>query len=139
MSTLSQDLDKTLALTRRIRSGYQPTDEEVEMLQRTIAALVPLIQAGIEAVNNVLVAFVSRASEVYNQLPQEVRQTYERGVERERSKAAHPAGKASRAIGDINAELRQSLQADLHLVPDGPNYMARRDAEIQRRISEQSI
>lgn len=107
MSSLGQDLENCLELSLRIRSGYQPTDEDIQLIKRTFEVLAPLVQAGIEAFNNAVVAIVSRFADAYNQLPIEVRQAYEQGVEREKSKAHHPAGKG---IGDVNAELRQSLQ-----------------------------
>lgn len=131
------NLDRARKLVERMNSGDIPSEQEIDELKAWFnEAIIPAVTAIAGLFIEVTSKVFTELKRMVDDLPPELRDELYRRADMQAARDRHPAGKQRiTTISPLERQLRQDTQ----LVPDGPDYMARREAHIQQSLSEAGI
>lgn len=133
------NLDRARKLVERMNSGDIPSEQEIDELKAWFnEAIIPAVTAIAGLFIEVTSKVFTELKRMVDDLPPELRDELYRRADMQVARDRHPAGKDRVRITTISP-LEKQLRLDQQLVPDGPDYMARREAHIQQRLSEAGI
>jgi hypothetical protein len=131
------NINRARKLVEQMQSGQIPPEHEIEELKTWFnEVIIPAVTAMAELFIEVTSKVFIELKRMVDGLPPELRDELYRRADLQAARDRHPAG--TKRITTVSP-LEKQLRLDTRLVPDGPDYMARREAHIQQRLSEAGV